>query len=1270
MNFESIFTVKNEHLDLLNERTAVDFFQKLLWAEARRIGIEISKINVSSDINIPDGGVDATIDQVQIATGCGIINPGKTSYQIKSGQSFSPWQESVIKETLFGTQMPEQQYLGEGIRGCLNAGGNYVLVCTGIDLVDSQLRDARYHIKNYLKQCDYPDAKVEVWSQNTLRGFLEVFPSLASLVNQRDGLNFQTHRTWSQDADMQVPFVPGQSQDELIEKIQNDLRRDDYPVHVRVWGEPGIGKTRLILESTGTDDLSPLVIYYRSAPQFESSALMNEIHHNDNLSAIVVVDECDPDSRSRIWYQLRHCSPRIKLVTIYNDYEEIPGDIAYYITPSLEREQIRNIIIQEYRIPADQADRWAEFCDGSPRVAHAIGWNLVNHPEDVLKPTSTVNIWERYIAAGDAPNSEKTEQRRLVLQHLALFKRFGYEQSVATESEAIAKKVKMANPQITSDKFENIIYELRERRVLQGEFTLYITPKALHIKLWAQWWERHHTLFDFEAFTQNLTPKLVEWFYEMFQYAAESEAASRIVEDLLGPSGPFRNDENLKTRLGSHFFLALTEANPKSALRCLMRTIGTWDRETLLQFTGGRRNVVWSLEKIAMWKDLFADAARLLLALGEAENESCSNNASGVFAELFSPGPGRVAPTEAAPAKRFPVLEEALESSSKKRRALALRGCDAALHSGSFSRIGRAEYQGLRPEPKLWTPRTYGELWEAYKRAWQLLSEQLERLPEDERKEGAAILLEYAGELGKISDLGDMVVETVEDIAQRRYVEEKQVIETISRILYYDESYGDNGLPTETQQQFEKLRDELVGSGFHSMMQRYVGMDMLEDKSVENQEPTDQVQSHLEILSQQAVDNHRLLQPELHWLVTTEAQNGYRFGNELGKQDDRLNLLPILLDAQRNAGDNASVYFLGGYFRAIFDRNVLQWEKQLDTLIDDTILNVAIPELTHRSGLTDRAGYRLLNLATNSIIDSNHFGMFVYGKEIQNLSDKVFKEWIEFLLSTTDKSVVSIALHLYHRYYVFQKSEIALPRDLTLQLLSHPALFEESDLHRFSTMTHYYWAEIGKAFLHLYCEKSLELVKPMLSHFGQEGSIFGVYSQTCSVLDEITERYPVEVWECVREYIGNLDNPSSKIYLEQWLKKGNSSGREKNKGALVLIPREKIWEWIDEDIDNRAWYVTTFVPKTLSIEEWKTSLMREMLVRYSTRNDVRSILMEIYSGEGWHGPTSLHFDRKKEKLLRIKAAEDNNNIKCWIDEFVEGLEDHIEYAKIEEEREF
>ena len=1190
----------------------------------------------------------------------------RPSYQIKSGQSFSPWQKSEIKKELFGERTPlNKQNLGGSIRACLDASGTYVLVCTRIELDDLQRRNVLTHIENYLKQCGYRQPKVEVWSQNNLIGFLQIFPSLALQANQPDELKFQTHKSWAQDEDMQVQFVRGQSQDDAIAIIQKELRRNDETVHVRVWGEPGIGKTKLVLEATKTEDLSPLVIYC-SASQFRDSVLMNELLRDDNqFSAILVIDECDPDSRSYIWNKLRHRGSRIKLITIYNDYEEKSGGITYYDTPLLEREQIRNII-REYNIPTDQADRWAELCDGSPRVAHVIGWNLVNHPEDLLNP-STVNIWERYIAAGDAPNSERTEQRRLVLQHLALFKRFGYERSVAGEAQAIAKKIEEANPQITLSKFEDIIYQLRERRILQGEFTLYITPKALHIKLWTQWWEKHHRLFKLEVFTQCLPEELVECFYEMFQYAAESEAASRIVEDLLGPNGPFQNDENLKTRLGSHFFLALTEANPKSALRCLMRTIGTWDKDALLQFTEVRRNVVWALEKISMWEDLFADAARLLLALGEAENEGWSNNASGVFVELFSPATGKVAPTEASPAKRFLVLKEAFKSGSKERRALALQACSAALHSGSFSRIGSAEYQGLRPEPKLWMPETYGELWDAYKRVWLFLVDQLECLPEDERKEGVDILLENVRGLARIPNLADMVVDTISMIIKKMYVSEKQVITTISQLLHYD----GKELPEKIRQRWDQLRNELVGSDFHSLMQRYVGLDLLEDKFDEDRNHVDQAQPRIEKLAQQAVNIPSLLQSELDWLITIEAQNGYRFGHELGKRDDGFTLLPMLLDAQRNAGEDANVYFLGGYFRAIFDGNVAEWEEQLDALVDDTALNIAIPELTNRSGMTDQAGLRILELATSGIIDVNHFGTFDYGKAIESLSDEVFTAWIEFLLNAIEKSAVSMALHLYHHYYILGKPEPGLPLDLTFRLLSHPSLFEESDGSRFGTMTNYYWTEIGKAFIDLHSEKSLELVEPILSHFGQDRSIFGVYSQTCSVLNQITEQHREQVWKQVSKLLEDQTDFSRVASLERWLREGSSSARKKTKGALTLIPPEKIWIWVDEDIENRAWYLASrLVPKTLSVGEWRTSLARAILIRYGGQKEVRNTLRSNYLTEGWWGPGSLHYKEKQQQLLRLKEGEDNENVKRWIDEFADGLKDAIEHEKMEEERRF
>ena len=314
MNHDTIFTVRNEDLTQLNQNTAVEFFQKLLWAEARRLGIEISKINVSRWVNVPDGGVDATVDDVQIATGQGMIKQGKTSYQIKSGASFKPWQESEIKKVLFGDKIPEKQNLGESIRVCLDADNStYVLVCIGIDLVDSQRRRAFEHIENFLKQCGYPHPKAEVWSQNTLIGFLQAFPSLALSVNGRGGLNFQTHQSWALDANMQTHYVHGEAQDDLIAKIRDELRENYDTVHIRVLGEPGIGKTRLALEATSPEDLKSLVVYCTAA-RFRGSELMREILRDDSqFSAIVVIDECDPSSSSDLWDKLSHRGAWIKM---------------------------------------------------------------------------------------------------------------------------------------------------------------------------------------------------------------------------------------------------------------------------------------------------------------------------------------------------------------------------------------------------------------------------------------------------------------------------------------------------------------------------------------------------------------------------------------------------------------------------------------------------------------------------------------------------------------------------------------------------------------------------------------------------------------------------------------------------------------------------------------------------------------------------------------------------------------------------------------------
>ena len=67
----------------------------------------------------------------------------------------------------------------------------------------------------------------------------------------------------------------------------------------------------------------------------------------------------------------------------------------------------------------------------------------------------------------------------------------------------------------------------------------------------------------------------------------------------------------------------------------------------------------------------FLDAAECLLLLAEAENETWSNNATGVFVSLFSLGYDKLAASELAPIEKVPFLRRLLTSKNSCHRALA-----------------------------------------------------------------------------------------------------------------------------------------------------------------------------------------------------------------------------------------------------------------------------------------------------------------------------------------------------------------------------------------------------------------------------------------------------------------------------------------------------------------------------------------------------------------------------------------------------------------------
>ena len=200
------------------------------------------------------------------------------------------------------------------------------------------------------------------------------------------------------------------------------------------------------------------------------------------------------------------------------------------------------------------------------------------------------------------------------------------------------------------------------------------------------------------------------------------------------------------------------------------------------------------------------------------------------------------------------------------------------------------ENQGLRRGANLWVPKTYAEWYDAYRQAWQMLREATDKLLEDESSLALDALLGRVRGLTTVPDLAEMVIDTIRDLATKPYVDKKKVLGHVVQILQYD----GKTLPEETRKKWEQIRDELTGSDFGALMRRYVGMDLLEDQFDEHGNQVDQAQSKIEELARQAVDNHGLLWTELPWLVTSEAENGFRFGYELARRDEQFTCISVL----------------------------------------------------------------------------------------------------------------------------------------------------------------------------------------------------------------------------------------------------------------------------------------------------------------------------------------------------------------------------------------
>jgi len=1275
------FDVRTDDLTQIEAGQAVELFRQLLVIEAVKAGIPITGVDVPAAINVADGGIDAEVAGVSAAAlPAGLISEGLTRYQIKTG-SFSASTASDIRSLLVqpkfaaGAHQRTKDELQPRVLSCFEKGGTFVVVLFGSDLVGTADDHGVTQISEFMAAIDpaFANVAVRIIRANQLCSAIKVLaPGIAMRLNRVQGYDdavFHDLTFMADSCDLEIGvYQPTEELDSAAEQITRAADGVNGFQHVRVLGDAGAGKTHLMYRALSASQLSGCVLYCRDPEQASASGPMMALRQMAPKTTIILVaDECDLDTAEELTALFKKLATKMLLVTADNVAEPASAHANTQVidVPRLEQPVVADIF-KSYGIPPDSASWLASLCEGSPRAAHRLGQYIQNNPgqQPAQQLAHLDGLWDRIVCAPHNIDSAEGQDRLAVIRTLALFRQVAWETADGPAVQAaVLAALKHLDQAFSQLRLSRSVGELRKRRVLQGPRTLLISPKLLHVAMWKSWFEQYAHMVDVQQLREGLGARMQQHFDAMLMFAQESKAATDWADRLMGEGGIFASLAGYNSASGASLFFAVAQAKPKATLRRFAAALEGETVEDRHKFKGdARRTAVYRLEQLAIPAETFFEAAQCLLLLAEAENESWSNNSTGVFVSLFGLGYGQIAASELPPIDKIDYLRKLLRSEVPFRREIAVQALSKSLDP-FMSRTAIEEVIGLRRLPDRWKPKTYEELYDAYAAHVSLLEEAVDYLPAAEASEAAKGILSHVRSLILIVPLAKTILAFLHRAAAMPGLRE-QCIETVVATLHYE---GD-ALPEAVKSELHAIRAELTDSSFSSKLRRHAGMRLIEDNFDAEGKYSDAAGPELIQLAADAVANPELLAPELTWLVTDEAKNGFQFGQILGQADD-LKLWPPIVSAWIKAGEQRSDFFIGGYLSAWRLKKLDLWEQIVENLFANAEIRSSVLGLVWRSGMSDRIASALLAMGKQGDIDPKAFRLFIYGGVVNQLPLNVLEGIVDLLLEGDDPSAPDAAMEILDSRLRGHPDELSILSTRIERVLNSAVFVEGAASKHSNNMLLFHWNEIANRLLDFDPDAGAKLAVRCIANFANVNSITaGFHPEPLKFLSKAAQAKPAVVWPAIAHRLEMQRKEIGTWHLLNWLR-GGLSMREADEAGLDAIPASVVFEWVDVDAGDRAWLLAEHCPPIIARPDEPATFARQMLERYGAIEQVRRSLHANNFSEGWSGPTSEHYRRKLAALDAHFEVETNDNVRMWLKEHREQLERSIEREVKQELRE-
>lgn len=1240
----TLFKVEPEDIGLLDQYQLTWLLNELLCCEASQFGIPLRYIHVATNINDPDDGEDGRIRWESGPNETDFLTQRYTMFQNKASKmTKGKYANHIVQEK-------NKHLLKVKIEEVLSAGGTYIIFTT--QKLNTKEKDERITAirrkllrlgKEYSNTCDikiYDASQISNWANKFAAAIISI-----KTWNGRPLINgLKSYKAWSEDRKLSsFTFISVESREEIITTLKSELLEPKSCF--RIIGLSGLGKTRTAFQVfTESEELRELAVYVDASQVPNIDAIV--MGWIGNVSAILIVDNCDYQLHGRLVTEVRRENSKISLLTLDYNMETVSNLTKCFRLTPMSSHEIMQMLTPKYGERLSDLHRISQFAQGFPQIAVLIAdARLMDDPrvgeltdDEVVKKL----IWRR--------NEQENDNRLKILQTCSLFDFFGVK--VDIQLQFISDRVGLN----IDDVYKCVNY-FADRGIvdLRGRFGQ-VVPKPLAIRLAGQWWANQRDTVK-NDFIEQIPDQMVESFCNQLEKMDSHRDVKSLGEALYGIKGPFGQAEMILSIRGSRFFRSFTVVNPDSTSDALYRMISLKSVDELLEITGTiRRNLIWGLERLCFHYRTFSESAWCLLLLANAENESYGNNATDRFTQLFRI---YLSGTEANPQKRFNLLRKAIKLELESIDLIVIKALSEALSLNSGIVAHGTEYQGSGAPLVEWKTSIWQEIFDYWQESYDILLELLKRGETQELKVKIVIghsirtMIKY----GRVEML-DSVLKKVADNCSRYW---PAALDSLSAVYKYDYKNLNQAAKDAVESWFLLLSPERAT--LSEKIKILVINPPWETDEINGQFVDTASEKAKKFGEEVAKDVDQLI-PYCEMLLEGEPRQSFSFGYQIARSSTNLNGLinkSLEILAEKEDGN---INFLSGILKGIFEKSKTEWEKILDLILANNRLVQYYPKLIRTGKIEKKQLDELLKLVSSGRIQEYLVDILSYGSVTSNIAQKTIGNFCLSFAEISEDSKV-YALNIIYMYCWGRKDSFSTLRE-TLK-----TLVIKVSIHRIKMLLPtnlYRWVDLVKRLLDEPVENDFvkglieKLIKSTKTDFNYS-DVWSFFQPLMALLLKTHTEITLEMWGEAIEKADGMDN----YWLKEFFKR-----EDRYSSIFSSISVERLINWCEVD---PAWR-PSFISRSINIferdgdQQVPSKLFVELLSKFGADEQVVTGLFANIGSFSWVGSMVPYLEADKAALSSLLDNE-NQNVINWVKREIASLEDQIKTELIrDDERHF